>query len=299
MAGDAVILLDNIETALRGACLNSLLTQPTVSLRMLGRSQVLKIGAAALVLATGNNLVLQGDLSRRFLVSHLDPHTERPELRRFAFDPVARAMDERRMLVAALHTIARWGYGREVGLAPLGSFEVWSRRVRDPLVALGLPDCCAVLDELHNADPERETAIEVLTEWRRAFEGNATTVAEAIRLATRTKDGDTMLRDALDSVAGGPGGLNPKRLGKYLARIRDRVFGDIVLRQHRDLVGNVASWAVESSATGYRLPGIGTNGEKKKTRIEIGVETNPVKPVSREGLTEEAGAYLAARDGER
>ena len=206
MAGDAVILLDNIETALRGACLNSLLTQPTISIRVLGRSQMVRLGAAVLVLATGNNLVLHGDLSRRFLLAHLDPHTERPELRRFSFDPVAKALAERVELVTALHTIARWGQGKASGLAPLGSFEAWSLRVRDPLVALGLPDCCRVLDELHKADPERESAIEVLSEWRGAFGPEPTTVAQAIRKAMN----DPILRDALDGVAGNAGGINAK-----------------------------------------------------------------------------------------
>ena len=44
MSGEPVLLLDNIETALRGACLNSLLTQPVVSLRLLGRSQLVRAG---------------------------------------------------------------------------------------------------------------------------------------------------------------------------------------------------------------------------------------------------------------
>lgn len=291
MAGDAVILLDNIETALRGACLNSLLTQPTVSIRVLGRSQMLRLGAAVLVLATGNNLILQGDLSRRFLVSHLDPRTERPELRRFDFDPVTKAMAERRELVAALHTIARWGYGMATGLPPLGSFEEWSRRVRDPLVALGLPDCCAVLEELHRADPERETAMELLTEWRRAFQGTATTVASAIRSASH----DPALRDALDAVAGAPGGINARRLGKYLLRNLDRVFGDMVLRRQRDLVGNVASWAVETTSTGLRVTGFESYGENKKNESDIGLEVNP--QTSQTQKTDIQG-YLAAKDGE-
>lgn len=290
MAGDAVILLDNIETPLRGACLNSLLTQPTVSLRMLGRSQMVRLGAAVLILATGNNLVLLGDLSRRFLVARLDPHTERPELLRFDFDPVARATAERGELVAALHTIARWGQGKDTGLPPLGSFETWSRRVRDPLVALGLPDCCAVLEELHRADPERETALEVLTEWRRNFDGTATTVAEAIRAAMH----DPSLRDALDGVAGAPGGINAKRLGKYLGRIKDRVFGSLVLRRHADLIGNVASWSVESLEPGYRLNRVCSIGGNIKEINRIGAETLPIKPVTRSAAA--AAAYVAAKE---
>jgi len=292
MAGDAVILLDNIETALRGACLNSLLTQPTVAVRMLGRSQLIRLGAAVLVLATGNNLVLLGDLSRRFLVSHLDPHTERPELRRFDFDPVARAMAKRRELVGALQTIAKWGVSAQTGLPPLGSFEEWSRRVRDPLVALGLPDCCEVLDSLHRSDPERESAIEVLAEWRRAFGAEATTVASAIRSALH----DPALRDALDGVAGGPGGISPKRLGKYLARQRDRIFGALVLRRQDDLVSNTAAWSVQSTgdASGFRVTGSDSNGAEKKTEKTVGPTVNP----DTRKAGNEADAYRKASRGD-
>jgi putative DNA primase/helicase len=277
MAGQAVLLLDNIETPLHGTCLNSLLTQPTVSIRVLGRSQMVTLGAAVLVLATGNNLVVRGDLSRRFLVAQLDPATERPELRTFDFDPVARALLERRELVAALHTIARWGHGRPTGLAPLGSFEEWSRRVRDPLVALGLPDCCSVLEALHQADPEREAAMEVMAEWQRCFGRVPTTVAHAIR---RAIGGDQALRDALDGVAGVPGGINAKRLGRYLLRNKDRVFGEITLRQCRDASNNTASWMVDS-ATSPRVTrvirvSVDTNVEHSES--DVRAETDPGYP---------------------
>lgn len=283
MSGDAVILLDNIETALRGDCLNSLLTQPTVSLRVLGKSQMLRVGAAALVLATGNNLILQGDLSRRFLVSHLDPKSERPELRQFAFDPVDRARTERGALVAALQTIARWGACQPPALPPLGSFEVWSRRVRDPLVALGMADCCEVLAELHKEDPEREAALEVLAEWYATFIGQEKTVADVIRGATQGTD-KAALRDALDAVAGGPGGLNPKRLGKYLTRIKDRMFGEYVMRRGAgNLAAKVATWRVEKIHGVTGSYGVCSYSSSQEERYREGSETLPVNPVTPQG----------------
>lgn len=293
MSGDAVILLDNIETALRGDCLNSLLTQPTVSLRVLGRSQMLRVGAASLLLATGNNLILQGDLSRRFLVAHLDPRDERPELRQFAFDPVQFALTERGALVAALHTIARWGMRQSVNLAPVGSFETWSRRVRDPLVALGLADCCEVLAELHKEDPEREAALELLTEWHKAFKTiEERSVAEIIRAATASDR--AALRDALDAVAGGPGGINPKRLGKYLTRIRDRVFeGHVMRRGGGNLSDKVATWFVEGPGVSG-VSGVCSYSSEKQQEIEGGVGIKPGKP----GNPGADRAYQAARDGE-
>lgn len=296
MSGDAVILLDNIETALRGDCLNSLLTQPTVSLRILGRSQMLRVGAASLLLATGNNLILQGDLSRRFLVAHLDPRDERPELRQFAFDPVQFALTERGALVAALHTIARWGMRQRVNLAPVGSFEIWSRRVRDPLIALGLADCCEVLADLHKEDPEREAALEVLTEWYSAFGAEEHTVAAVIRGAIVTDNHGNLLkpalRDALDAVAGGPGGVNPKRLGKYLNRIKDRVFeGHVMRRGAGSLSAKVATWYVERSGVSG-VSGVCSYSSGVKIEKRVGTENtsgNPETPGTAE-------AYRAAKD---
>lgn len=244
MAGDSVVLIDNIEVPVKSAALNSLLTQTMVAVRVLGLSKLVRVETSALYLLTGNNLIVQGDLTRRVLLVHLDPETERPELRRFDFDPVQRAREQRKTLVAGLLTLARWGQqNTTAGPSPLGSFEEWSRRVRNPLMALGLPDPCASMEALHRDDPERETALEVLTEWRREFSGAPTTVAEAIRRATN--GGGMSLRNALDGVCGGPGGLNARRLGRYLLRLKDRVFGDLVLRRSADMYTNTATWATE------------------------------------------------------
>ncbi|SDD05929.1 hypothetical protein [Aquimonas voraii] len=241
LAGDPVLNIDNLDCPLRSSALNSAMTQPEVSIRVLGSSFMPRVPVAALITCTGNNAQIQGDLTRRFLVCHIDPGVERPETREFKFCPVVRARQERVSLVRALLTIAMWGRTVEAQRPPLGSFEEWSRRVRDPLIALGLADPCACLDILHREDPEREAAVEVLTEWRRAFGDRAVTVADAIVEAGR----DGPLRGALDAVAGGPGGINPRRLGRYLLRQRDRLFGSLVVRQQRDLAGNVAAWAVE------------------------------------------------------
>jgi putative DNA primase/helicase len=243
MAGDAVVLIDNIEIAVRSAALNSMISQATVAVRVLGLSKLVRVETAALYLLTGNNLLIQGDLTRRVVVCNLDPETERPELRAFGFDPVQRARQERKQLVAALLTIAQWGLQVSDGLVPIGSFEEWSRRVRNTVMGLGLPDPCASMEALHKDDPEREAAVELLLEWRREFAGAPTTVSEAVRRATT---GSTSLRDALDAVAGGPGGIRAKSLGRYLGRLKDRWIGDLVLRRSGDsLAANAAAWSVE------------------------------------------------------
>lgn len=243
IAGDAVVLLDNVEVPVRSPLLCSATTQAEVGVRLLGTSRLVRTPTSALILATGNNLTIVGDLSRRTLICRIDPGVERPELRRFEFDPVAWTSAHRAVLVTALLTISRWWAqsGQRGERAPIGSFEVWCARVRDPLLALGYEDPCASLEELHDADPEREAALAVLREWRRMFGGDAVTVARAIRNAQH----DDLLRDALDAVAGGPGGLAPKRLGRYLMRIKDRRAGGLVVRRTQDLLANCAAWSVE------------------------------------------------------
>src|SRR5690606_15632243 len=129
------------------------------------------------------NLTIMGDLSRRVLVAEIDPACERPELRRFDFDPVQRAREQRRALVAAGLTILRWGATVPEQVAPLGSFEQWSRRVRDPLIALGVGDPCACLDRLMAEDPEREAALALLAAVHGAFGEDRTTVAAMIQRA--------------------------------------------------------------------------------------------------------------------
>jgi len=93
--------------------------------------------------ATGNNLVVIGDMTRRTLVCSLDAGVERPENRTFkAPDPIDVVRGDRAKYVVAALTVLRAYHvaGRpEQGTIPLGSFEVWSRRVRDALIWLGEP----------------------------------------------------------------------------------------------------------------------------------------------------------------
>jgi hypothetical protein len=51
---------------------------------------MLRTVAKPLISATGNNLVVKGDLTRRSMVGRLDPKCERPELREFAYDPIVK-----------------------------------------------------------------------------------------------------------------------------------------------------------------------------------------------------------------
>ena len=76
-------------------------------MRVLGESRDIVTRCATVHSATGNNLVIVGDMTRRSLKGKLDPKVERPELQQFDYDPIADASANRGELVAAALTILR------------------------------------------------------------------------------------------------------------------------------------------------------------------------------------------------
>src|SRR6185437_5777257 len=70
---------------------------------------------------------------------------------------------------------------------PLGSFEVWSRCVRDALVWLGEPDPCATMEQSRTSDPRTQALAEVLHQWMLAVGASEVTVKRAIEIAIERK----------------------------------------------------------------------------------------------------------------
>lgn len=137
-AGDPVIHIDNCDRAITGDFLCSMLTQEIVQARILGLSERRVLPCTALVLASGNNLTLAGDTSRRAVMCRLDAGVEKPENRRFSFDCHEEVKAGRPELVVAGLTILR-AYivaGKPEKLTPMGSFDHWEW-IRGALVWLG------------------------------------------------------------------------------------------------------------------------------------------------------------------
>jgi hypothetical protein len=158
MAGDAVISFDNCNKPLDQALLCQALTQSRVNLRILGFSTNRDVTMSALLTATGNNMILQGDLPRRSLRCEIDAKVERPELRVFKGPNIQSVFRLRRgELVTALLTILRaYQTAGHEGASPLGGFEMWSHWVRDALTWLDCEDPCATIETIRSGNPERE-----------------------------------------------------------------------------------------------------------------------------------------------
>jgi hypothetical protein len=109
-SGDTIIALDNQDTdeALESNLLCQMLTQPIVKIRPFGQNQdMLDFPSLAVISVTGNNLAIAKDLTERTLLCSLDAKMEVPGRRKFEFNPVAMAMENRARLVRACLIILR------------------------------------------------------------------------------------------------------------------------------------------------------------------------------------------------
>jgi hypothetical protein len=174
---------------------------------MLGQSRNVETPVNAAIYATGNNLQIAGDLSRRTLLCSLDAGCEHPELRTFETDVIETARDQRgRLVAAALTILCAWYLAREAGerlcLPPFGSFDMWSRRIREPLVWLDAGDPCDTVIKVRANDPFRESLAAVLAQWRQHLGiGVAYTIQRIITEANAVTDFQAVLLAQLSPSA--------------------------------------------------------------------------------------------------
>lgn len=252
LAGDACILLDNIERPLKGDLLCQVLSQPSVRLRPLGASGMVSIPTHALMVATGNNLAIVGDLKRRVALIRMDAGTERPEQRTFKRDHLADVFARRGELIRAALTIPMAYLAAGVpaieGLHPLGGFAEWDRMVRRPLVWLGLPDPLKASEGLREQDPDLEAMRLLFSSWRQAFSDKAVTAAEVVAagMANQLMSSERThpdLYEGLQLVCSEK--PNTRRLGYWLRAHRDRIVDGLQLKPARpDGHAKVARWQV-------------------------------------------------------
>lgn len=257
LAADALLCIDNLERPLKGDLLCQVTTQSNVRLRPLGGSAMLSVPTSAFLVATGNNLSIVGDLKRRALLVRLDAGTERPERREFSGDFLAEVAARRGELIGAALTLPlaylAAGSPKHAGLHAAGSFESWDSLVRRPLVWLGLPDPLLSAEVLRAEDPDVEATRLLFLAWAGVFDGEPTTVADAIAagMATRSMSGEIehrQLYDALQVVCSEK--ANSRRLGDWLRRHKDKIADGLQLKiAGQDGHTKVNRWAVRRLGT--------------------------------------------------
>ena len=231
LAGDITVSIDNCERKLQSAFLCQALTQQKLNIRVLGLSKNVETPVTATIFATGNNLSIAGDLTRRSLLGSLDAHCEHPEQRSFDFDPIAVARTNREQLVVAALTVLRaWHTAEEeIEWPPLGSFEEWSQRIRAPLLWLGEADPCNTTIRVQREDPRRTSLATVLAQWKQHLVVRQPyTVQQVINHTINVNDFHVAL---LNVAASRSGTVSNDRLGRWFKRNEGRVVDGLMLKQ--------------------------------------------------------------------
>jgi putative DNA primase/helicase len=139
--------------------------------------------------------------------------------------------------VAALTVLRAWHTARRAGervaVAPYGGFDDWSRRVREPLIWLGVTDPCYTVVKVQTNDPHRDALSVVLVQWKENLGVNrAHTVQEVIWRAVNEPTFHTALLNVAPSKTGGT--VSNDRLGRWLKRVERKIVDGLKLVQ----VGN-------------------------------------------------------------
>lgn len=233
LEGDLIICYDNVDRPLGGAPICQALTQESITDRLLGASKIATAPTNALFLATGNNLVFEGDVTSRVLPCYIDPNCERPEERTFDRDLYDYIPAHRERLVPAALTILRAYHveGRpDLGLKPWGGFDDWSNWVRAAIVWLGMPDPAVTRKRVEELDPVRSKLKTLLTLWDEEFGSAALTVQELVSTADRP--GKAPLRAALEEIGSFRAGpISNRTVGKFLSANDKRIEGGLKIER--------------------------------------------------------------------
>ena len=254
MAGRPVIIVDNCSHALSGDFLCVMLTASKCHPRRLGASENVQCSTRVLMIATGNNLTVEGDLAGRCVISYNRPQTEVPQKREFDFDLLEEVARDRPELVVAALTIAR-GYIAanypKVDGAKSSRFPQWDRFVRFPIIWAGGCDIQPAMDKVLNEDPKLVALGIVLQAWHALYGETEKILADVIAdlklhdpVATPPGSEEKALRDAiLEAVPGRGPTRDARELGTWF-RNKDKVRSGMLELRKGDTTKRGVLWSV-------------------------------------------------------
>lgn len=296
LAGDPLILIDNVTAPLGSAALDGALTAGSIADRLLGTQERIEAPMTACFFATGNGLTFKGDLARRVVPICLAPQVERPEERDdFAHpDLLAWVRQERPRLVVAALTLLR-AYvvaGRPAqDVKPIGSYTAWSDLIRAALIWVGEPDPALGRATLTAERDEGFDAFRsLLACWHACYEARAATIVQAIQDMSLVPPPDANnprnrwhdLHDALSMFDPTYRGhqLNAKAIGNAIRKWAGRIVDGKRLVRSSTRKETGYAWRVESA--------LGAHTSSSMARPPV----SPVSPVSLFTHTRENGREM-------
>jgi len=153
--GQTIIMWDNVTTSIRHGSLAAVLTCDVWNDRILGQTRMISAPNRAVWVVSGNNVVVEGECSRRWYgvridTGEADPHKRKKEdFRHYPLKPYVRK--HRGEILAALLTIARaWfvaGKPKPAVARQMGSFEEWTETIGGILDFVGLTSFLGNMDK--------------------------------------------------------------------------------------------------------------------------------------------------------
>jgi putative DNA primase/helicase len=237
LSGSPILSIDNVNGSIGSDLLCQAAERPLLRLRGLGKSDIIEVESNATIFANGSGFAVEGDMTRRTLVSDLDAEEERPELRTFDFDPVERVLANRGKYVAAALTVVRAFVqsGKKPDIPPLASYGDYTNAVRGALVWLGKADPAESMERAREDDPELSALRAVMAQWTHHIGLNVEATAKAFiqRAELHQRDDETArqlpeylypeLRDVLLSIAPGRQGIDSAKFGYWLRAKKGRI----------------------------------------------------------------------------
>lgn len=221
-------LFDNCEQPIQSATLCEIVTAPEWEARLLGTNNAPKLPTNIMVMFTGNNLEIVGDIIERTLMCRLQPTTARPSERPYGWSFEGECRENRGELVAAALTIIR-GYlasgAGDMGLKA-SRFPEWERFARLPLAWLGEGDVIDTIEQQRQVAAAEDTDSQFLAKlmgaWWKEFGGERVCLGEI----EDDSDAGLLLKLLSERFAGGNfDGLNVRAAGKFLAKHKGIIVG--------------------------------------------------------------------------
>jgi hypothetical protein len=258
LAGQTMIIIDNVEGPLHAPSLGAVLTARVWSDRRMGKSEIVTLPHEATWMVTGNNIELRGDLPRRSYWIRMNARTARPWQRQgFKHeDLLAWVTEHRGEILAHLLTLARAWVVADKPSTPvpaIGNFNTWAKTMGGILAHAGIPGFLQNLRSLYEALDESTTQWAMfLHAWHHTYGARPQLLSEVVSdlrsgqeefLALRELLPDDLSDDLLTKTDKAASRLQ-RRLGNAFKRLVDRYFeGDY----HLDKAGGThraAKWRV-------------------------------------------------------
>jgi hypothetical protein len=244
----AALMIDNANGMhIQGDLLESILTEGCADIRLLGHSEIVKVRNRSFTTLTGNNPNITGDMARRALPMDIRPASADPERVRYGFDPVEVIQRNRSQLLQAAFIVMRAfrlaGMPRQ-GLPAVGSFDDWSRRVRDLVYWLTSCDVSEGFRRNKAEDPRRQADGSLLAALHQHFGTKPFKAADVIAVHEKVGErysswtaSEQALHDALNEVLGSRE-VNARKFGQCARRLNGPHNSGFVLEAKHDPATN-------------------------------------------------------------